>query len=82
MPGFSPWKLSKKSNFENKMSPMLPQAQDTPDSSSLKNIQPIWFKRQLQLTYKYKYIYIHTLLEKPAYNQQYLVHAQSHEDPL
>ena len=23
-----------------------------------------------------------TLLEKPAYNQQYLVHAPSHEDPL
>jgi len=23
-----------------------------------------------------------TLLEKPAYNQQYLLHAPSHEDPL
>ena len=23
-----------------------------------------------------------TLLENPAYNQQYLVHAPSHEDPL
>ncbi len=27
-------------------------------------------------------LYNHTLLEKPAYNQQYLVHAPSHEDPL